>query len=156
MDSLELINFTKLSLDEKKMVLEWRNYPNIKKWMYSDSDIALEDHLNFIELLKNREDKQYYLVKNNNEYIGVIDFTNINTKATDIGLYANPELKRIGNILMKKIIDYSFNSLKVSIIYAEVFLDNDKAYSLYLRNGFKEFDRKYINKKEVICMELKR
>ena len=49
MKEIKLINFTDLSNDEKKIILEWRNNPNIKKWMYTQSDITLESHLNFID-----------------------------------------------------------------------------------------------------------
>jgi len=76
--SINLINFTDLTLDEKKMVLSWRNHPDIKQWMYNTNGITIENHLSFIETLKNSKDKQYFIVKKDNEYIGVIDFTNIN------------------------------------------------------------------------------
>ncbi len=60
---LELINFVDMSLDEKKMVLEWRNHPNIRKYMYNRYTISLEEHLNYIESLKNAKDKRYFLVR---------------------------------------------------------------------------------------------
>ena len=69
MKEIKLINFIDLIYDEKKMVLEWRNNQNIKKWMYTQDDINLESHLNFIDSLKNSKDKLYFLVKKDNIYI---------------------------------------------------------------------------------------
>lgn len=155
MDNIELINFTELSLETKKMVLEWRNHPNIKKWMYSHNDISLEDHLKFIETLKSTDDKLYFLVKNGDEYIGVIDFTSINDKSADIGIYSNPQKKGVGVLLMEVIINYSFESLKLNTIFAEVFFENKRAYRLYSKLGFREHNKKEVNGKKVICMELK-
>ncbi len=49
MNNIKLINFTDLSQDEKKMILEWRNRLDIKKRMYTQNDISLEYHLDFID-----------------------------------------------------------------------------------------------------------
>ena len=74
MKDIKLINFIDLSLEEKIMVLGWRNHPEIRKWMYNQDEIKLEEHLNFIDSLKLRKDKLYFLVKKEDEFIGVIDF----------------------------------------------------------------------------------
>ncbi len=107
MTSIELINFTLLSLEEKKMVLKWRNNPNIKRWMYDKNNISLKNHLNYIEFLKTKKDRIYFLVKEEENSVGVIDFTSIDylTKSAEIGLYSNPLLKGYGKILMNKIIN---------------------------------------------------
>lgn len=150
-----LLNFINLSLKEKKMILEWRNSTNIKKYMYTQDDISLENHMKFIESLKNSEDKIYFLVKKDDEFIGVIDFNNIKENESLImGIYANPNLKGKGNILLETIINFSFYILKVKKIFAEVFFENEKAYNLYKKYNFKEIGEKIVNDKKVICMEL--
>ena len=152
---IALINFINLSLQEKETVLSWRNHPDIKKWMYTNQDITLKDHLYFIESLKGKQDRNYFLVKQNHEYIGVIDFTDITSQKLEIGLYTNPAQKAKGDILMQLIIDYSFHDLHVNTVTAELFSENSKAYHLYQRYGFKEVNKKNINNREVTCMELR-
>ena len=155
MENIKLMNFTELTLEQKEMVLIWRNSSEIRKWMYSQEEIELNDHLNFIESLKSRKDKLYFLVKKDKEYIGVIDFTEIiEEESLHIGIYTNPNIKGNGKILLNKIIDYSFDNLKVKKIYSEVFSQNNKAYELYEKYNFKDISKKTINNKEVICMEL--
>lgn len=154
MKKIKLINFTKLSLDEKKLILQWRNNLLIKKWMYTEEDISLEDHLFFIDSLLLSEDKLYFLVKENMEYIGVIDFVNISSDSLSMGIYANPFLKNKGTILLEEIIKYSFDILKVKKIKAEVFKENDKACNLYKKYNFTTVNEKNINNREVVCMEL--
>lgn len=155
MENIELVNFTDLSLEEAKMVLEWRNHLNIRKWMYTQDEISLENHLNFINSLKNNSNKLYFLIKKENEFIGVIDFSDINIQSVEMGIYANPNLKGFGKILLEIIKDYSFNVLKVKSIFSEVFYNNEKAYQLYEKYNFKETATKIVNNKKVICMELK-
>ena len=52
MKEIKLINFIDLNYEEKNMVLEWRNRLDIQKMMYSQSDIPLEKHLEFIDSLR--------------------------------------------------------------------------------------------------------
>ena len=132
MENIKLMNFTELTLEEKEMVLIWRNSSEIRKWMYNQEEIELNDHLNFIESLKSRKDKLYFLVKKDKEYIGVIDFTEIiEEESLHMGIYTNPNIKGNGKILLNKIIEYSFDNLKVKKIYSEVFFFFYKAYELY-------------------------
>ena len=145
-NKIELINFINTSFEEKKMILKWRNHPNIREWMYNQKEISIESHLNFIESLKNSKDKIYCFVKMGKEYIGVIDFTNINhqNKSTYFGLYSNPYSKTtgIGTILLKTIINYAFNVLNMNILKLEVFKTNKKALNLYKKFNFKKIGKK--------------
>ena len=156
MKEIKLINFIDLNYEEKNMVLEWRNRLDIQKMMYSQSDIPLEKHLEFIDSLRVITDKLYFLVKKDNINIGVIYFTQIKSNESLVmGIYANPNLKGYGKVLLETIIYFSFEILKVVKIYSEVYFENEKAYLLYKSYGFKEYAEKIVNNKKVICMELK-
>ena len=155
MKDIKLINFIDLSQEEKMMILEWRNKIDIQKWVHTQNDISLEEHLDFIDSLKTIKDKLYFLVKKDNIYIGVIDFTQIKpNESLHMGIYTNPDLKGYGKILLETIIYFSFEILKVVKIYSEVYFENEKAYLLYKSYGFKEYAEKIVNNKKVICMDL--
>ncbi|HFU75982.1 MAG TPA: GNAT family N-acetyltransferase, partial [Arcobacter sp.] len=112
----------------------------------------LENHVSYIDSLSTKEDRIYFLVKDkNNNAIGVIDFTNISIDKADIGLYAKPHMKGVGKILMRTIIDYGFNLLKVKRLISEVFEKNKSAITLYDKFNFSEIGRRG----EIITMELK-
>ena len=155
MENIQLLNFIDLTIEEKKMILKWRNAPDIRKWMYNQDEIKLEEHLSFIESLKSKKDKLYFLVKKEEEFIGVIDFTQLVEKTSvHMGIYSNPKIKGNGKILLNQIIDYSFNNLEVKRIFSEAFAENDKAHILYKKFNFKDISEKIVNNKKVICMEL--
>ena len=118
--------------------------------------ISLGEHLNYISSLSMKKDRYYFLVKYKDEHIGVIDFTNIDykNKITKFGLYVKPETKGFGSLLMILIINYSFFSLKIDRLNAEVFSENIQAFKLYKKFNFKEVGSKLINNKKVIFMEL--
>ena len=132
-----LKNFIQLNYDEKLMILEWRNHPSISKWMINKK-VKLKEHLNFINSLKENKTKLYFLVDD----IGVVDFINITDKKADIGLYKNPNKQKVGSVLMKHIIDYGFNVLKLEKLILYVYKNNQKAINLYKKFNFKIVDKK--------------
>ncbi|WP_418179592.1 UDP-4-amino-4,6-dideoxy-N-acetyl-beta-L-altrosamine N-acetyltransferase [Aliarcobacter lanthieri] len=157
MKDIELVNFVDLSLDEKKMILEWRNNKSVREWMYTQDEISMEIHLEFMDSLKLSKDRVYFLVKKDSADIGVINFTNLFESDIYFGLYANPNTKMlgVGRVLEEISIDYAFNILKVKRLKLEVFEDNIKVRNLHKKYGFKESGEKIINSRKVICMEFK-
>ena len=139
---IELINFINLEYDEKVMILKWRNHPKIKSVMHNNLDILLDDHLNFIESLKKRDDKKYFLVKENSLNIGVIDFINITKYEAELGIYSNPDLKGYGTLLLSEICTYAIETLKVQVLKAEVYKTNVPAIQLYQSLILKRFNQK--------------
>lgn len=125
-------NFTDLNDFEKEFILRHRNDPSIAKFMKTNY-ISYEEHLNFIQNLKNDYTKRYFLVYENNQAIGVIDFINITINSCEFGLYGIK--KGVGNLLMEEIKKYAFNVLKVKILKACVFKENVKALKLYLKHS---------------------
>lgn len=152
---VELINFINLEYQEKVMILTWRNHPKVKFVMHNNLDISLDDHLNFIESLKKRDDKKYFLVKDNTLNIGVIDFINITTDEAELGIYSNPDLRGNGALLLDKICKYAFEKLKINILKAEVYSDNTQAIKLYKKFNFEKTMLEKRENKEIILMELK-
>jgi len=143
--SYKIKNFIDLSEKEKKKILKWRNNPLIAKYMLT-KNISLNEHLKFIDNLKNNNKKRYFLVEN----IGVIYFTLHSNEIVEIGLYKNPNKQKVGNKLLKTAIEYAFEELKAKKIILYVFEDNIKAINLYKKFGFKEIDKQ----KNIIKMEL--
>ena len=156
MQNIKLLNFIDLKLEEKEMILKWRNHPDIRKWMYNQDEIKFEEHLNFIDSLKLRKDKLYFLVKKEDEFIGVIDFLDLDKKEIFYGIYSNPNSKimGVGRILNEISIDFAFNSLKAHKLKLEVFEDNIQVRNLHKKYKFRQTSQKYVNNKKVICMEL--
>ena len=89
---LKLINFTDLTDEQILMILRWRNDEQVAKYMKNKS-VSEQEHRKFIANLKNDETKRYFLVKEDSDYIGVIDFVDIAADSCEFGIYANPGQK---------------------------------------------------------------
>ena len=157
---VELIDFVDLVQKEVLMVLGWRNHESIKKWMYSLDEISIDAHLGFIDELQFSKSRQYMVVKKDNKYVGVVDFTKIDgtNKECYFGLYANPfeKIAGIGWVLEEVCLKYILDLLILNKIKLEVFSDNVRALNLYKKYNFKRVGMKSVNDKQVICMELVR
>ena len=152
---ITITDFINLTQNQKEMVLEWRNHPLIQNVMYNKEQIKLEEHLNFISSLENNHTKKYFLVEEYTQPIGVIDFVNINNNNAELGIYTNPHLKGYGKILLNTLSSYAFETLHLTKIYAEVYVDNSRAIKLYKEFHFKTIERKIKNNYEIYCMELR-
>jgi len=152
---LLLLDFRELSDKERTMVLEWRNDPEIRKWMRNRQPISLKEHQRFIASLQRSEEKRYFVVKESEEYIGVVDFTDINRnqKSAFFGVYANPTSKKrgLGSKLLASLINYAKEELGLKLLRLEVLKSNEKAIALYKKFGFIE----YKQEAEYIYMELR-
>ena len=80
------------------------------------------------------------MVYQSGEPIGVVSFVNISEISCEFGIYANPNLRQMGDILMSVIIDYAFDILKVSKILAKAYKDNLKAINLYQKFKFEIYE----------------
>ncbi|MBZ7956088.1 UDP-4-amino-4,6-dideoxy-N-acetyl-beta-L-altrosamine N-acetyltransferase [Campylobacter molothri] len=132
---IKLKNFTELNEQEVILVWQWRNNKKVNEFMHT-KNFSIKEHKYFIDNLKQDETKKYFLVFKDNEAIGVIDFVNITKESCYFGLYAKPDLRGVGQILMNEVKKYTFEILKIKILKAHVLKDNEKALKLYFKNDF--------------------
>lgn len=150
----QLIDFIDLSDEQKSTVLRWRNHPMVRQWMFTSSEIPLQDHLQFIDGLKGDSERQYLWVNHQNTAIGVITFNEIDRQSgsAEIGFYVNPEKtdKGRGTALMTAALHYAGRFLRLSKLSLVVMADNQAALGLYKKFGFQEVAGERLkNKKQI-------
>ena len=139
-DDLVLINFINMNEKEARMVLRWRNSPQIRKWMYDSHKISWDEHSKFIESLKHQNQKFYYLVKRKNEYLGVINLVKVDWKNKNayLGIYVAPEKIGMGRRLGRVLLKLAFEFFHLHTLKLEVIKDNFRAITFYKKLGFKK------------------
>lgn len=136
-------NFIYLAKDEKKIVRNWRNNNKIRKWMFNDSPISINDHIQFLHNLNKDKNNFYWLVKNIRKlkknlgvvYINKVDFLNKNAY---LGIYVNPKYlsKGFGTQIFIRLKKLVFNLAKFHTLKLEVFRSNKNAINFYKKVGF--------------------
>lgn len=153
----EIINFINTNENEKKLILQWRNNENVRKWMVNKDIILLDEHYKYIESLKNNNNKLCFLIKSNNDYLGVIEFDSIDVKNNSayFGLNANMESKQsgIGTVLQEIGLYISKDKLNINSLLLYVFANNKSAISLYEKFNFKTIKEDFIYNEKILYME---
>lgn len=133
-------NFVMLSLEEKLMILKWRNHDKVRKVMVNKEIIKESDHLNFIESLKQRIDCYYWLVKDREDnYIGVLDIIHVDEDKDvgELGFYLNPLEVGKGFEFVIECEYFVFNTIKLGNNIATVDVENKDVLMLNIYLGSK-------------------
>ena len=130
-------DFTALSSTELENVLYLRNQPFVREWMFNKNIITWEEHLNFIEGLKEDNSRLYLYVLRNNEFIGVYSVSEIIDQIGQGGFYITSDA-----IKKKLAFEFLYFCLKevyenhASTLYGFEEMQNKNAYSLNRAFGF--------------------
>jgi len=137
--SYSLINFIQTNDKEKELILKWRNSDKVRQWMVNKSIITLEEHYNYIDSLKDKKDKLCFLVKEEENYLGIVEFDEINNDSAYFGLNANSDtqIKGVGRILESISIYIAKELLELKKLKLYVFNNNERAIRLYERSNYK-------------------
>jgi UDP-4-amino-4,6-dideoxy-N-acetyl-beta-L-altrosamine N-acetyltransferase len=165
MGHIILKNFLLLSEEEKELVLAWRNFEGIKKWMYTDYIITKKEHNVFLKHLKKNSQTYFFLVKDQDDnYLGVISFKRVNFRNRNayFGIYSNPDSKvtGLGRLLDNIAKDFAFKILHLHTLKLEVIESNVQVINLHKKMGFeiegrlKEYVCKNSEWKDVVIMGL--
>lgn len=140
LDQISLVSFMNLDEAQINAVRQWRNTPEIRQWLYNQHEISQTEHLKFIRNLAHDQKNGYWLVKENQDSIGVISLNRIHLlhQHAYLGIYANPysHLKNKGKNCLKALIFLAFEIFKLNGLRLEVFKENQIAINLYKKMGF--------------------
>lgn len=142
---MTLKNFTNCTTSELEMILDWRNSENVRAMSFNNEIISLQDHLDFVTKLcigGGNLNKYYFLVSDQDGYLGVISFTGMTSTEAEIGYYKNPERveKGVGPKLLNMACDTAKNMFSLKEVTTEVFDNNPASIISIERAGFIELN----------------
>lgn len=123
--------FTLSPIEEKdlELVFKWRNLNNIRVYMLQDQLITWQEHCNWFENLKNREDKKIFLFYLRENPVGIISFSDINIDQRDCswGFYIGDSSapKGAGSLMAFYGIEYMFSTHALYKINSKVIEFNE-------------------------------
>ncbi len=152
MERLKLENILNVNDELKEKVRLWRNKEEIRKYMLNQHIITKEEHLNWIESLKNRNDWKFWVVFVDEIPIGTVSLQNIDYKklASEWGFYIGEDDYRgsgIGAIIEFSLLEYFFNILKFRTLNGIVLEKNVPVIRMHKKFGFKIKKKKSTFKK---------
>ena len=93
LDTISFINYIELKDEQLHQILNWRNHPDIRKWMYNAEPISMKDHIEFCSKLSQSTNKGYWLVQIDNQNIGTVNINPFDSTKNEAewGFFLNPE-----------------------------------------------------------------
>ena len=149
---LNLVLLTKLDTESQMKIREIRNEEDVRRWMYTDHVISVNEHLSWISRLK-KDDKQIVFVVTDSDRVplGVVSVNAIDKthNKTDWAYYLTKNARGgFGSAIEYSFIDFIFEKLDIEKLNCEIIEGNDSVVKLHKKFLFQEegFRRQNISK----------
>ncbi|WP_282788075.1 GNAT family N-acetyltransferase [Flavobacterium croceum] len=139
----ERVFLREMTLDDAQIVVEWRNDPDIKKWMFNQEAITIEEHIIWFQNKKNRIDFMICDLKTKRP-IGTLNFTNIKNNEAEAGKMLGDKSYWGGGYAKEAFlmwIDYGFNYFNFKKIIVQTMVTNISNIKLNEKLGFLEVNK---------------
>lgn len=130
-------------------ILKWRNHPEVRKVMFTDREISMDEHLAWWEKVKASSDRMVYLFMFRGQPVGVVNFYDMEPERRYCywGFYldngrdwAPGERLDAWLALEEEAIRHAFGLLGCGTLYCETFTFNENVLALHRKFGFKEIE----------------
>jgi len=124
--------------DDLPMLLEWRNHPKIRRFMFTQHEISLEEHLNWYKRTSQDSSRSLLLVEEANSAIGYVQFNQITIGGvSDWGFYARPDAPSgSGSKLGHAALQYAFDVLQLHKVCGQAIETNQASIRFHQKLGF--------------------
>ncbi len=135
---LESFNIRALCKNDLPMLLEWRNHPEVRQFMFTQHEIGVEEHASWFARASLDAGKKLFVVEENKQAIGYVQFSlMVNESIANWGFYIRPNSpKGTGLNLGVIALDYAFRKLKLHKVCGQVIEGNVISISFHQRLGF--------------------
>ncbi|MCC5464037.1 UDP-4-amino-4,6-dideoxy-N-acetyl-beta-L-altrosamine N-acetyltransferase [Pelosinus baikalensis] len=132
----------KITENDLKGVLKWRNSDHIRNNMFSDHMITLEEHYKWFNKIKEDNCNLHLIFEKQSVSVGMTYFTDfdISNQVCSWGFYLGEKSlpRGMGTVLGFLSLEYSFEILGIEKLCGEVLGFNIPSIRLFQRLGFKE------------------
>lgn len=124
-------------------VLIWRNHPDVRRYMYTQHEITMEEHQRWFEGASKDRGKHLLIFEADSIPWGFIQFSQMDSRAiADWGFYAAPEApKGYGRRLGLAALVYAFEHLQLHKVCGQVLAFNEPSIRFHRALGFHQEGR---------------
>lgn len=129
-----------IKLSDYPSLMQWRNDPRIRRYMYTQHIITAEEHHNWINKITTDDRYHPLILECNKELLGFVNIHQIAQGGiADWGFYTSPDApKGTGSKLGEQALDYAFNTLQLHKLCSQALDFNEASRKFHKRLGFKE------------------
>lgn len=121
-------------------VLAWRNHPDVRRYMYTQHEITLDEHLRWFERNLSDPKKHLLIFVVNQQPLGFVNFTKaVNGGIADWGFYVAPDApKGSGRQLGCAALSHAFTQLEFHKVCGQALAYNQRSIQFHQSLGFQQ------------------
>lgn len=120
-----------------EMVLEWRNHPDVRRHMYSQAEIGLEEHSRWFATASKDARRHLLIFELDGRPAGYVNLLEDEPGQAYWGFYLAPQAaKGSGRLLGAQASAYVFETLGLQRMWGEVLAENSVSQGFHVRLGF--------------------
>lgn len=121
-------------------VLVWRNHPDVRRYMYTQHEITLDEHQRWFERTLHDPKKHLLIYEVNQNPLGFVSFNETgNGGIADWGFYAAPDAPRgSGRQLGRTALSHAFTDLKLHKVNGQALAYNQRSIQFHQTLGFQQ------------------
>nr|WP_255676088.1 UDP-4-amino-4,6-dideoxy-N-acetyl-beta-L-altrosamine N-acetyltransferase [Pusillimonas sp. MFBS29] len=130
----------KVTRDDLELILCWRNHFDVRKYMYTQHEISLEEHINWFDRASKDTARHLLIFEENNMPLGFINLHLLGEGGiANWGFYVAPNApKGTGWKLGQDLLHYAFVILGLHKVCGQVLSYNERSIRFHLRLGFQQ------------------
>ncbi len=121
-------------------VLAWRNHLEVRRFMYTQHEITLNEHQRWFEGALQDPRKHLLIFEFSGKPLGFVNFSELACSGVaDWGFYAAPEApKGSGRLLGHAALDHAFTQLKLHKVCGQALAHNERSIRFHQTLGFQQ------------------
>lgn len=157
-----LTSVRRMTEGDLEQVLSWRNHPDVRRYMYTQHEISLEEHTRWFARASQDPERHLLLFEIDATPLGFINIHRIASGGiADWGFYAAPDASQgTGCALGKAALRYAFEAVRLHRVCGHVLAFNERSIRFHLHLGFQReghlrqhhFDGQHYH--DVVCFGL--
>lgn len=131
-----------MRLEDIVRVLEWRNLPEVGRYMYSDHHISEVEHARWFGSAMESSSRRYWIIELDGRPVGLAnlyDISELHGRAYWAFYLADPSIRGrgVGSFVERSILRYAFKELGLNKLCCEVLGSNQQVIKMHERFGFR-------------------
>lgn len=126
--------------DDLERVLAWRNHPEVRRYMYTQHEIALDEHRRWFERAAQDPARHLLVFEADGVPRGFVNLHRIAAGGVaDWGFYVAPDAPRgTGRLLGRAALDYAFAEAGLHKVCGQALAYNERSVRFHCSLGFRE------------------
>ena len=135
------IRLRPVTAEDSPRLLDWRNRPEVSAYMYTDHQIAPDEHARWFKSAMSAPDRRYWIIELDGEGVGLANLADIDqaSRRCSWAYYlAEPNVRGrgVGAAVEFTVIQHVFDDLTLNKLCCEVLVENEAVWKLHESFGF--------------------